>query len=273
MEGWWVLQLAGRAQCGKCRSFRTFILPRSGLLEPIAEPDREKMPVFVKVSGARRHDRQLVTSAVIIYEQGQKPMKHFIQTILITVGLIIVVSIFSCSEDNNVFQIRLVHPDNDKLIENKNLEELTGYEKYTFEPPDWPPIIWVSKQIDLNISDLESVTLEFSKPLVSKEAFNTAKKQNPDSKVSDDFEKAFTDGGQPQMELNFNPEGTRKLAQLTTTHVNQRISIFLDGRLVSAPKIMDPITKGKARLTSALSVEQAGNLVEKINNHISANSN
>ncbi len=48
MEGWWVLQLAGRAQCGKGRSLRTFILPRSGLLEPIAEPDRKNDAVLRK---------------------------------------------------------------------------------------------------------------------------------------------------------------------------------------------------------------------------------
>jgi hypothetical protein len=159
-------------------------------------------------------------------------MKQLIETILTTFGILIVVSVLSCSEDNSVFQIRLVHPDNDKIIQKKSVEGLAGYEKYTLEPPDWPPVIWVSKQIDLNISDLESVSVEFTKPLVSKEAFNTAKKRNPDLKVSQDFEIAFTEGGQPQIELNFNPKGTRKLAELTKTHVNSDIGSDQANRLI-----------------------------------------
>ncbi|MCK5343846.1 MAG: hypothetical protein KAR20_10605 [Candidatus Heimdallarchaeota archaeon] len=200
-------------------------------------------------------------------------MKHLTKTILTICGLLLVISMLSCSKDDSVFQIRSVHPDNDKIIEDTSLEKMNGYEKYTIEPPGWPPVIWVSKQIDLNISDLDSVTVEFTKPFVSKEAFNTAMKQNPNLDVSQDFEKAFTEGGQPQIELNFNPEGANKLAESTKNHVNQRISIFFDGKLVSAPKIMDPITKGKARLTTSLSVEHAKNLVEKLNNHISTTSN
>ena len=200
-------------------------------------------------------------------------MKHLTKTILTICGLLLVISMLSCSKDDSVFQIRLVHPDNDKIIEDTSLEKMNGYEKYTIEPPGWPPVIWVSKQIDLNISDLDSVTVEFTKPFVSKEAFNTAMKQNPNLDVSQDFEKAFTEGGQPQIELNFNLEGANKLAESTKNHVNQRISIFFDGKLVSAPKIMDPITKGKARLTTSLSVEHAKNLVEKLNNHISTTSN
>ena len=198
-------------------------------------------------------------------------MTYLLKTILATLGLLIL-SVLSCLADDSVFYIRFVHPDNDKIIENINTKGIDGYEKYTQESPGWPHIIWVGGKTNLNISDLTSVSVGYSKAFFSKEELKIAKKFNPNLNIGHDFEKDLTEGGQPQIEFIYNHDGKRKLAELTKNHVNQRIAIFIDGKFLSAPKIIAPITDGKAMLTTSLSIEQARNLVEKINNQILAKS-
>lgn len=198
-------------------------------------------------------------------------MNNSIRRIFIAFFIFFLTPILSYPLDKNAFQVRLVHPENGKIIEDKSLDNFEGYDKYTVEPPGWPTVIWVSGRVELDISDLDSASVKFTEPIVSKKVFNEVKKQYPDLE-SPNLEKAFTEGGQPQIEFKFNSKGARKLAELTTKHVNQRIGIFLEGKLLSAPKIINPMKEGKAQLTTPLSPEQAEKLVERINYLISITS-
>lgn len=49
--------------------------------------------------------------------------------------------------------------------------------------------------------------------------------------------------------LNFDNTGSKQFADLTTAHVHEQLAIMLDGRVISAPNLNEPITGGSAQIT------------------------
>ena len=66
--------------------------------------------------------------------------------------------------------------------------------------------------------------------------------------------------GQNLVQLQFSDEGGRKFADLTTKNVGRRIAILLDGEVLTAPNVREPITGGSAVITGSRSLEEAHNL-------------
>ncbi len=65
---------------------------------------------------------------------------------------------------------------------------------------------------------------------------------------------------EPIVSLNFNAEGAKKFAQLTSDNVGRRLAIVLDGKVQSAPRIREAIPSGEAVITGKFSIEQAQDL-------------
>lgn len=57
--------------------------------------------------------------------------------------------------------------------------------------------------------------------------------------------------------LEFSDEGAKKFADLTTKNVGKRIAILLDGEVLTAPNVREPITGGKAEITGQDTQEEA----------------
>ncbi len=77
----------------------------------------------------------------------------------------------------------------------------------------------------------------------------------------------FETGGisQPIVSLEFNDEGGKLFEEITTTHVGERLAIFLDGAPISVPVINEPITEGKAVISGQFTPEDAKLLVGRLN--------
>ena len=60
----------------------------------------------------------------------------------------------------------------------------------------------------------------------------------------------------PQIEFQFDADGSAVFAKMTTDNVGKRMAILLDGELYSAPNIKEPITGGSGRISG-------GNMTEK----------
>ena len=60
--------------------------------------------------------------------------------------------------------------------------------------------------------------------------------------------------------ITFNQEGGRRFAQLTTQNVNRPFAIILDGEVLSAPNINEPILGGQAMISGGFDVDSANNL-------------
>ena len=69
----------------------------------------------------------------------------------------------------------------------------------------------------------------------------------------------------PQIELTFNNEGAKLFAQITKANVGKQVAIFLDGLPISAPRVNEEITGGKAVITGNFSVDEARTLVGRLN--------
>ena len=72
-------------------------------------------------------------------------------------------------------------------------------------------------------------------------------------------------GATPVIVLHFNDEGSALFEQITTDHVGETLSIFLDGVPISEPVIQEPIAGGDATISGQFTPEEARDLVRDLN--------
>jgi len=70
---------------------------------------------------------------------------------------------------------------------------------------------------------------------------------------------------QSQVSLEFDGQGSKLFEDLTRKNVGKRIAIFLDGVPISAPTVQEAISGGKAQITGNFSVDEAKELVQRLN--------
>ncbi|MEJ2459051.1 MAG: protein translocase subunit SecD [Novosphingobium sp.] len=64
----------------------------------------------------------------------------------------------------------------------------------------------------------------------------------------------------PVVSITFDQQGGAKFAKLTSENVNKRFAIILDGKVLSAPSINEPILGGSAQIQGSFSVQSATQL-------------
>ncbi len=67
-------------------------------------------------------------------------------------------------------------------------------------------------------------------------------------------------GGQPVVSFRFDQTGATRFAEITRENVGNPFAIMLDGKVLSAPVIREPITGGSGQISGSFSVEQANTL-------------
>ena len=75
-----------------------------------------------------------------------------------------------------------------------------------------------------------------------------------------DAREQTTQSNQNEVGIEFTEEGAQKFADLTSMNVGKTISILLDGEVLTAPRVNEPITGGKAVITGSRNLEEAHNL-------------
>ncbi len=63
------------------------------------------------------------------------------------------------------------------------------------------------------------------------------------------------------VKLILTPQGTAKFAELTEQNIGKRCGVVLDGKLVSAPRIMAPILEGRMIVTGDFTESEANRIV------------
>lgn len=69
---------------------------------------------------------------------------------------------------------------------------------------------------------------------------------------------------EPLVSVRFNEEGSKLFAQITRDHVGEQLGIFLDGELLSAPVINEPIVGGTAIISGQFTVDEARELSKNL---------
>ena len=59
--------------------------------------------------------------------------------------------------------------------------------------------------------------------------------------------------GEPVVNFRFNLRGGQRFGQVTSENVGRPFAIVLDGKVISAPRILGPITGGSGQITGSLS--------------------
>ncbi|MDR1337556.1 MAG: protein translocase subunit SecD [Rickettsiales bacterium] len=75
-----------------------------------------------------------------------------------------------------------------------------------------------------------------------------------------DSQADFDQSNMPVVTTVFDSTGARKFAKLTTEHVNERFAIVLDGKVLSAPTIREPIPGGRGQISGGFSLQGAKDL-------------
>jgi preprotein translocase subunit SecD len=68
----------------------------------------------------------------------------------------------------------------------------------------------------------------------------------------------------PQIEIVFTKAGTERFAQTTEHITGKLLGILVDGQLISAPRVMEKISGGKAVITGNFSEEEAKRIASGI---------
>ena len=66
--------------------------------------------------------------------------------------------------------------------------------------------------------------------------------------------------GEPVVNFRFNIRGGQRFGQVTSANVGRPFAIVLDNKVISAPRILGPITGGSGQISGRFTVEQANNL-------------
>jgi SecD/SecF fusion protein len=92
--------------------------------------------------------------------------------------------------------------------------------------------------------------------------------QDPPNITGDKVTEAGAGFGQKgwEVRLGFSGEGSKQFADLTTAHVNQQFAIVLDGVIISAPNINEPITGGSAVISGSFKENEARGLASALQN-------
>lgn len=71
--------------------------------------------------------------------------------------------------------------------------------------------------------------------------------------------------GEPNVSFRFNARGTRIFCQITQQNVDRRFAAVLDGRVITAPNINEPICGGSGQITGNFTTESAKELADLLN--------
>ena len=73
-------------------------------------------------------------------------------------------------------------------------------------------------------------------------------------------------GGGWEVLLSFDSPGAKQFGDITAAHVNERLAILLDGKVVSAPNLNQPIYGGNAQITGDFNQASATDLATALEN-------
>ena len=71
--------------------------------------------------------------------------------------------------------------------------------------------------------------------------------------------------GSAQVALQFNDKGAELFEKITERNIDEKVAIFLDGELISAPTVNEKISGGQAVISGDFSVKEAKELVKRLN--------
>lgn len=70
--------------------------------------------------------------------------------------------------------------------------------------------------------------------------------------------------GGPVVNIEFNPQGAKIFSDVTARLIGRPLAILLDGGIISAPEVREPIPSGKAQISGSFTIQEVQDLVIKL---------
>jgi preprotein translocase subunit SecD len=71
--------------------------------------------------------------------------------------------------------------------------------------------------------------------------------------------------GEPVVDITLTAEGAKQFARLTRENIGRQLAVVVDGKVMCAPIIREPITGGEMQISAHFGEQEAKNLAAKLN--------
>jgi preprotein translocase subunit SecD len=130
-----------------------------------------------------------------------------------------------------------------------------------------PPVFQMRLVVDQPTADSEQFTSQQTNNLnghVYAEKLDVQKKVLIDQTALKSVDTSTNFQGYQQIDFSLTSEGQKQFAEITSQNIGKRLAIFIDNKLISAPRIQSPITGGEGQITGSFSAQEAKDLAAKM---------
>jgi protein-export membrane protein SecD len=120
-----------------------------------------------------------------------------------------------------------------------------------------------TSSIDLNEEDINSPVIDIQDQAVNYENWENTKLSGKHLKRS--VVQFNPTDNSPEVSLEFNKEGSDLFGEITEKNIGKPIAIFLDGYIISAPRVNEKISGGQAVISGNFNLEEAKTLTQRLN--------
>jgi preprotein translocase subunit SecD len=123
-----------------------------------------------------------------------------------------------------------------------------------------PEPLWILRHSSFDGRDLEKVFITKQKPLTPEQIEATKSLHFPP-----EVEKAFATGGQLHINIKLRDDAKSKLEDVSSKNVGKQMAMLLDGVVIMAPVIREPLHEVEFQITGRYTEEEANRIVDRLN--------
>jgi protein-export membrane protein SecD len=158
-------------------------------------------------------------------------------------------------------------PEFDKVLFDPNFKDGTVWPQLVESQFGWHIIKKIEQRGEGDNLEIHSEHILFSKQSAANVPDFKYKSTGLSGKNLKSASVAFANQGlsEPQVSLKFDAEGAKLFADLTKRNLGKTIAIYLDGQVISAPRVQSEIANGEAVITGDFTVDEAKKLAQRLN--------
>lgn len=158
-------------------------------------------------------------------------------------------------------------PEFDKVLFESDLSNGQIYPQLVESPYGWHIIKYIESKGEGDDKEVHSAHILFMKQSAAMYADLNYKSTGLSGKNLKSATVVFQNQGlsEPQVSLKFDDEGTKLFAEITKRNLEKTVAIYLDGEIISAPRVQSEITTGDAVITGDFGLEEAKELAQRLN--------
>jgi protein-export membrane protein SecD len=158
-------------------------------------------------------------------------------------------------------------PEFDKVLFESNLSNGQIYPQLVESQYGWHIIKYIESKGEGDDKEVHSAHILFMKQSAAMYADLNYKSTGLSGKNLKSATVVFQNQGlsEPQVSLKFDDEGTKLFAEITKRNLEKTVAIYLDGEIISAPRVQSEITTGDAVITGDFGLDEAKELAQRLN--------